>query len=250
MQSCLEETSALQYSATHHRMPERPVFPEPESEPMQIDNTRLSPAERRRRLIQNLCLYCGAGGHVISSCPIRPPQPLVSAVASPPIKLSPLTTTVSVITANHVVTVTALLDSGSAGYFISGQLYRQLNLQKTPTPTPYKVQSVTGRTLCRGYIHHQAKPILLSVGCLHVESFSPLVLEGSTVAIILGRPWLIQHQPSFSASVFTKLDLRSAYNLIRIREGDEWKTAFVTPARHYEHCLRPFRWFVGIFKFK
>lgn len=42
------------------------------------------------------------------------------------------------------------------------------------------------------------------------------------------------------AQVFTKLDLRNAYHLIRIREGDEWKTAFNTSMGHFEYPVLPF----------
>ncbi len=42
------------------------------------------------------------------------------------------------------------------------------------------------------------------------------------------------------ATIYTKLDLRSAYNLIRIKEGDEWKTAFLTTRWHYEYQVMPY----------
>jgi hypothetical protein len=40
--------------------------------------------------------------------------------------------------------------------------------------------------------------------------------------------------------IFTELDLRGAYNLLRIRHGDEWKTAFRTRYGHFEYTIMPF----------
>ena len=42
------------------------------------------------------------------------------------------------------------------------------------------------------------------------------------------------------AKRFTQLDLTSAYHRMRIKEGDEWKTAFRTRYGHFEYQVMPF----------
>ena len=42
------------------------------------------------------------------------------------------------------------------------------------------------------------------------------------------------------ATQFTRLDVRDAFNRIRVAEGDEWKTAFRTRYGHFEYLVMPF----------
>ncbi len=56
-----------------------------------------------------------------------------------------------------------------------------------------------------------------------IKNRYPLPLMSSAFEILQG------------AKIFTRLDLRNAYHLVRIKEGDEWKTAFNTPLGQFEY---------------
>src|SRR5690606_12165549 len=40
--------------------------------------------------------------------------------------------------------------------------------------------------------------------------------------------------------IFTKIDLKNGFNLIRIKKGDKWKTAFRTRYGYFEYLVMPF----------
>ena len=42
------------------------------------------------------------------------------------------------------------------------------------------------------------------------------------------------------AKYYTKLDIKDAYHNLRVKEGDEWKTAFKTTHGLYEYLVMPF----------
>ncbi len=68
MHSCMKDQQSLTHSNLLLHRPENISPPEPVSEPMLVDNTRLPLTEGHRRLSQGLCLYCGASGHTIATC--------------------------------------------------------------------------------------------------------------------------------------------------------------------------------------
>ncbi|KAK3562654.1 hypothetical protein QTP86_003394 [Hemibagrus guttatus] len=327
MQLCLKEHQG-QLSLTTILDRLDPVSPpEPAPEPMHLGSSHLTPAERQRRLTQNLCLYCGALGHAISACPIRPPChpprfwvsgqlhlrcPLLSAraqdhghvdrVSDPIHNRRPIALLVLEESTTDVILGRPWLEqhdpilSWRTGEVLKwGDTCFPDCLPKLPVPrSPNLTHLPIQATSIESPLENQSVKIpacyapFSDVFCPKKASkLPPHRPWDCAIDLLLGEPvprgriyplsileekaieeyikealaqGYIRPSTSPAASSFffvakkdgglrPCIDYRalnqitvsfSTYNLIRIREGDEWKTAFVTPTGHYEYLVMPY----------
>jgi len=68
----------------------------------------------------------------------------------------------------------------------------------------------------------------LQLNKITIKDWTPLPLIGESLDQL------------FSATIYTKLNIRDAYYNLRIAAGDEWKTAFQTWYGLYEYGIMPF----------
>lgn len=133
-----------------------------------------------------------------------------------------------------------------------------INLQPGAEPPFGRIYSLSPReqvalkayveeNLAKGFIRHSMSPAGAPVLFVKKKDGSLRLcvdyrgLNSVTIKNRYPLPLIDQLLSVLSAArVFTKIDLRGAYNLLRIRAGDEWKTAFRTSHGLFEYTVMPF----------
>ena len=101
--------------------------------------------------------------------------------------------------------------------------------------------------LSKGFIRHSSSPA--GAACFFVKKKDASLrtcvdYRGLNQATIKNRyplPLISELIRTLAkAKIYPALDLRGAYNLVRIKKGDKWKTAFRTSFGHFEYLVMPF----------
>ncbi|KAK3516224.1 hypothetical protein QTP70_006371 [Hemibagrus guttatus] len=102
---------------------------------------------------------------------------------------------------------------------------------RVPTKTFYTQALIDSGSAVNLIDHHFVEELSLST-ILCVTPLRVTVIDNRSI----GKGYLTQQ----TLPLTLQLDLRSAYNLVRIRERDEWKMAFHTTKGHYEYLVMPY----------
>jgi hypothetical protein len=114
-------------------------------------------------------------------------------------------------------------------------------------PERKSLEEYVNTELAKGFIRHSTSPagapcffVKKKDGslrlCVDFKGLNKLTIKNRYPMPLI--PELIRRVAS--GKIYTALDLRGAYNLVRVKKGDEWKTAFRTPFGHYEYLVMPF----------
>ncbi|KAK3521410.1 hypothetical protein QTP70_004340 [Hemibagrus guttatus] len=249
-----EDTTLSQFVATairldnllrqHQAGPSRfsSSFREEVPEPMQLGRFGLAEPAQQQWSRMRLCYNCGASGHLSPRCPERPSSAQVGGGS----RFFSLLVPVSLCVSNRCVSVSALIDSGAAVNLIDGALVERLGIPTFPCLPPLRITAIDSRPIA-GHIRPSTSPA--AAGFFFVGKkdggLRPCIDYRGLNAITVPYPYPLPLVPAVleqlrGARIFSKLDLRSAYNLVRIKKGDEWKTAFHTTHGHYEYRVMPF----------
>lgn len=98
----------------------------------------------------------------------------------------------------------ALIDSGAAGNFMDISLAKSLLIPTDSLPAPLTVTALDGRPLAPGRVTHITSPLCLSF-YQHQERMRFHIIQSPEFPVILGHPWLLQHNPHFDWSSGTVL---------------------------------------------
>ena len=97
---------------------------------------------------------------------------------------------------NQSISVGALIDSGADDCLIDYDFAKQAGIPLVPLSTPLSVTSLNGRSL--GQVTHQTLPLSLVISGNHRETIQFKVLHSSSAPLVMGRPWLTEHDPLIS----------------------------------------------------
>ena len=172
-------------------------------EPMQLGVLRpsLTPEERQRRRVNNLCLYCGGPSHYVRNCPLKLRKCLSMSPSHTDFITQPashLALSVSFQLPGKTLLTPAIIDSGACSCFMDSSFAAKHQIPLLPKTHGLSVHLADGSAIKSGPVVLETAPILAVISSSHHELLRMDIISSPIFPVILGMPWLQVHNPAIN----------------------------------------------------